>query len=261
MQTGDHLFPYIWLLFRQMPREKAIKESIAYSCGGLGGLRKNLTVNMNKTQPIRFAKPKRGRVHTNQLAPWQWTGERPRETRATQEMFNMLESVKNRAAAFFSEEPFLTVLKLTVVLGWESGPSPGSTSLFLSLSCSVAASAVKTKRKHASKEKSWEIIEGDSTPLLICHEECIYCMYLGPVPKRISLYKIYSQPHKMINIISLFACRMCYVSSLREKLVWNNLIWNMSSWQKLLHENVWQRKRAFSLQLFSNGVWISCKRN
>lgn len=41
----------------------------------------------------------------------------------------MLESVKNRAAAFFSEEPFLTVLKLTVVFGSESGPSPGSTSL------------------------------------------------------------------------------------------------------------------------------------
>lgn len=68
----------------------------------------------------------------------------------------MLESVKNRAAAFFSEEPFLTVLKLTVVFGYESGPSPGSTSLSLS----VVASAVKTKRKHASKEKSWEIVEG-----------------------------------------------------------------------------------------------------
>lgn len=46
----------------------------------------------------------------------------------------MLESVKNRAAAFFSEEPFLTVLKLTVVFGSESGPPPGSTSLSLSSS-------------------------------------------------------------------------------------------------------------------------------
>lgn len=150
--------------------KRANKESIAYGFWGLGGWQKNLTVNMSKTQPIRFVKPKRGRVRTNQLALWQWTGERLRETQATQEMFNMLESVKNRAAAFFSEEPFLTVLKLTVILGWESGPSPGSASHFLSLSCSVAARAVKTKRKHASKEKSWETVKGDSTPLSVCHE-------------------------------------------------------------------------------------------
>ncbi len=96
---------------------------------------------MSKIQPIRIAKPKMGRVHTNQLALWQWTG----ETRATQEMFNMLESVKSRAAAFFSEEPFLTVPKLTVVLGWVSGPSPGSTSLFLSLSLMLCGSQNQKK--------------------------------------------------------------------------------------------------------------------
>lgn len=45
-------------------------------------------------------------------------------------MFNMLESVKKHAEAF-SEELFLTVLKLAVVVGQESGPSPGSLSFSL----------------------------------------------------------------------------------------------------------------------------------
>lgn len=102
-------------------------------------------------------------------------------------MFNMLESVKKLAIAFFSEEFFLTVLKLTVDLGRKSGPSPGSLSFSLWW-------RVQSNQKENMLRKR-ELGKGDSTPL-VCHEECIYCMYLGPVPKRISLYKTYSHPLK-----------------------------------------------------------------
>lgn len=104
-------------------------------------------------------------------------------------MFNMLESVKKHAEAF-SEELFLTVLKLTVVVGWDSGPSPGS--LSFSLWWRVQS---KQKENMLCKKRVGKQGKGDSTPL-VCHEECIYCMYLRPVPKRISLDKMYSPPLK-----------------------------------------------------------------
>lgn len=106
----------------------------------------------------------------------------------------MLESVKNRAAAFFSEEPFLTVLKLTVVFGSESGTLPD---LPLSLSSSLWWRVQsKPKENMLRKRKVGKQYKGDRNPLLVCHKECIYCMCLGPVPKRISLYKMYSHPLK-----------------------------------------------------------------